>query len=234
MDNPQNPYQNPATPVNLAKAPDPDAPQKPGTDLPSAVPAAPTTPAYPGSPVKPTPAHLRNGKVARLPKAFRDQINQMISDGFTYGEIIQELGEAGSGLSEGNVGNWKAGGYQDWLKEQQRLDGMRVRQEFAIDLVRSNDGAQTHQAVSQIAALNLCDLLDDFHPARLKQVLETDPATYTMLLNAYTRLLMVLPKLSEAELNCERRRAEAAERKAKCEKEKGSQKPPGLSEEARR
>ena len=55
-----------------------------------------------------------------------------------------------------------------------------------------------------------------------------------MLLNSYTRLLGALPKLSEAEVNCERRRAEAAAERAKLEKHKLGQKPAGLSEEARR
>ena len=39
-----------------------------------------------------------NGKVARLPKALRDQINQWILDGVTYPDIIQRLGEHGQGL----------------------------------------------------------------------------------------------------------------------------------------
>ena len=195
------------------------------------------TGADPSSPV--TPANIlrhptRNGKVAHLDKVLRDKINQRMCDGFTYLEIIQDLGEAGGGLSESNLSHWKSGGYTDWLKEQHRLDGMRVRQEFAIDLVRENNGVTSHQAASQIAALNLCDILDDLQPAVLKKALLSEPETYIMLLNAYTRLLNSMPKLSQAEMACETRRADQAKRRAKLEKETGGTKSPGLSDEARR
>ena len=40
-----------------------------------------------------------NGKIARLPKPIRDQVNQMILDGLTYPEIIQCLAENGKDLT---------------------------------------------------------------------------------------------------------------------------------------
>jgi len=184
--------------------------------------------------LKPLSGHTRNGKVARLPKALRDQINQLMADGCTYLDIIQELGQAGEGLSENNLSNWKSGGYTDWVTEQQRLDRMRVRQEFAIDLVRENNGVTSHQAASQIAALNLCDIVDDFDPEILKRALLSDPETYVKLLNAYTRLLNAMPKLSRAEVECEIRREDRAENAAKLQKDKDGGQPPGLSDKARR
>src|SRR5438477_7092180 len=124
----------------------------------------------------------RNGKVARLPKKLRDELNQMIADGFTYAEVIEKLGDEGKALTEVNVTNWRGGGYQEWVQEQQRLDTMRVRQEFAIDLVRANQGITTHQAASQIAALNLCDIIDDFKAAVIRKTRDENPATYAKLL----------------------------------------------------
>src|SRR2546426_4961006 len=41
------------------------------------------------------PAHRRNGKIAKLPKQFRDLVNQMLSDGVTYSAIIAKLAEDG-------------------------------------------------------------------------------------------------------------------------------------------
>jgi len=178
------------------------------------------------------PDNQSKGKIGRLPKPVRDQLNQLIDDGVPYADIIRVLGEAGKGLTERNVSTWRFGAHQAWVKEQQRLAGMRVRQEFAIDLVRENAGATTQQAAYQIAALNLCDLLDDFDPALLKSTLHSDPETYTMLLNAYTRLLLAMPKLGEADAECERRLAEAAQLMAKANREKQG-KSAGLSDSAR-
>jgi|SRR5947209_3856761 len=179
-------------------------------------------------------SHTRNGKVARLSKDLRDQINKFMDDGFTYLEIIHQLGEAGAELNENNLSNWKSGGYTEWVAEQQRLNKMRVRQEFAVDLVRENNGITSHQAASQIAALNLCDIVDDFDPEILKKALLSDPETYIKLLNVYARLLNTMPRLSGAEVECELHREDQAEHAAAHEKEQKGANSAGLSDKARR
>src|SRR5262245_51121193 len=59
------------------------------------------------------------GFVARLPKAVRDQLNNMILDGVPYPEIIQRLGEPTKHLKPDHVHQWKKHGYQDWLLERE-------------------------------------------------------------------------------------------------------------------
>jgi len=77
-----------------------------------------------------TTAH-RRGKVARFPKALRDQINQMIRDGSSYSAIIQKLKSspetASLVISKQNLSRWKLGGYQDWLAQQEWREDMRER-----------------------------------------------------------------------------------------------------------
>ena len=209
MNDPQNPYPH--------GSPQTNAPAPAGSEAAS---------------ISAKPDNQSKGKIGRLPKAVRDQLNQMIDDGVPYADIIRDLGPAGAALTENNISTWRFGAHQAWVKEQQRLAGMRVRQEFAMDLVRENAGATTQQAAYQIAALNLCDLLDDFDPDLLKNTLHSDPETYTMLLNAYTRLLLAMPKLGEADAACASRLEEAAQLLAKANREKQG-KPAGLSEQAR-
>ena len=60
----------------------------------------------------------RNGKVARLPAALRDQVNRGLDEGLPYKTIIASLGPAGQHLNEDNLSNWRLGGYQDYLKAQ--------------------------------------------------------------------------------------------------------------------
>jgi len=132
--------------------------------------------------------HRRTGKVARKPKLIRDRINQMLLDGVPYAEIASSLGPDGSDLDDRILSRWKSGGYQDWLREQQKVDVARLEQEFASDLACSKDGNKIHQATIQIAAAKLCELLLNLDPSALRETLESDPDKYTRLLNAIVRL----------------------------------------------
>jgi hypothetical protein len=66
----------------------------------------------------------RNGKIARLPQATRQLINQMIEDGIPYHAIIDKLKDSATpppyAISEANLCNWRQGGYQDWRRTQQK------------------------------------------------------------------------------------------------------------------
>ena len=63
----------------------------------------------------------RNGKIARLPEATRDQINHMLEDGMPYRTIIDKLRDSALpyAISEMNLSNWRRGGHQDWRRKQQ-------------------------------------------------------------------------------------------------------------------
>jgi hypothetical protein len=168
----------------------------------------------------------RTGHVARLAKAIRDRINQMLLDGVPYADILQRLGDDARSLDEGQIGTWKRGGHQDWLHEQQRIEVMRFRQEFAMDLLAEKDGTKIHQATLQVAAANLVELVVDLDPTTLRQTLEEDPEKYTRLLHAIARL-------SDGEIRCERHRNQEAERLAKIAKDKAvAEKKGGISPEA--
>ncbi len=169
----------------------------------------------------------RRGKVARLPKATRDRINNMLLDGVSYADILEKLGPDAQGVTEANLGNWKAGGYQDWLRDQQRVDALKCRQEFAFDLVCDKDGNQLHQTTLQLAATNLVQLLVDLDPVALRDTLETDPDKYTRLLNA-------LARISDGEIRCERHRTQEAQRKAELTRAKSTPATGGISDESLR
>lgn len=76
----------------------------------------------------------RTGKVARLPAAIRDQLNQRMNDGVPASDILEWLNQLpevqtvlqehfkGEAISEMNITRWRFGGYQDWLNHQESLD----------------------------------------------------------------------------------------------------------------
>src|SRR6266850_4905487 len=72
----------------------------------------------------PTYNHSRTGRIARLPKELRDKVNQMLLDGVPFRRIIESLGGDGKEINEDNVGDWKKGGYKEWLLEMQRVDDL--------------------------------------------------------------------------------------------------------------
>src|SRR3954447_21614412 len=75
----------------------------------------------------------RNGKIARLPKAVREEINQRLEDGATARSMVgwlnglpevQALVQSefgGHPIREQNLSQWKQGGYEDWVRHQEAL-----------------------------------------------------------------------------------------------------------------
>ena len=91
----------------------------------------------------------RNGKIARLPRAIREQVNRKLDDGITGVEIVEwlnSLPEAqalmaaefdGRPIREQNLSEWKAGGYRDWQMRQEALEMVRSLAEEAGDLKKA-------------------------------------------------------------------------------------------------
>jgi hypothetical protein len=142
--------------------------------------------------LNPPPSTRRNGKIARLPKQTRDMLNRMLDDGLPYRIIIDELGEAGEGLNLQNLTNWKQGGYQDWVKNQELIEQTRFRIEHAIDLLRETDGtanvAKVIEACHLVGATQLMDALMDHGDDAIKKMLKDKPERYISILNLVCRL----------------------------------------------
>ena len=142
-----------------------------------------------------------NGKVARLPKAVRDQINHWLLDGVSYPDIIQRLGEHGQDLRPANISEWKKRAHQDWLVEQAFIERTRARQETPGDLVRDFDATEVNHAALQLGALTIFEALRDLGPGSLDKKLGGDSAAFVRLLNALARTsreTMMLQKYREA------------------------------------
>jgi hypothetical protein len=186
----------------------------------------------PGSPapeaLQPYQAERRNGKVARLPKAIRHQLNTMLEDGVPYLQIIERLGPPAAGLIEKNLSTWKAGGYLDWLRENQLANALQAKHELAQAIVaRSAEANGAGQAVLQIIAANLCEFLAETDPATLRESLLSDADKFTRFVNSMVRLAEGGIKCELHKLHHQDRIAEAASHKALADK-------PGISDESLR
>lgn len=152
---------------------------------------------------KPAYHHRRTGRIAQLPKELRDRINQMILDGFPYAKILETLGEPVKHINEDNLGDWKKGGYEDWLRDLDRKDDLRLTRDAALSLVSEKAGGTVQDAGLAVAAAQLYELLLKFNPRAIAESLADKPELYFRIINSLSRL-------SEGEAVCSRRRAQGS------------------------
>jgi len=90
-----------------------------------------------------TTGYVRNGKIARLPEAIRKIVNQMLDENRYYHQIVARLAELGHpGIRPQNLSEWRKGGYQDWLRLKQELDGLKSDRERLLHLANDSKAAE--------------------------------------------------------------------------------------------
>jgi hypothetical protein len=76
----------------------------------------------------------RNGKIARLPRSVRQELNRRLDDGEQGKKLVAWLNAlpevqaivaaefGGKAIREQNLSEWKQGGYRDWVTQQEALE----------------------------------------------------------------------------------------------------------------
>ena len=79
----------------------------------------------------------RTGKIARLPRSIRDELNQRLTDGEAGPQLVtwlngrpavQEAMEEhfnSRPVTEQNLSEWRQGGYEDWLRQEEACGRIR-------------------------------------------------------------------------------------------------------------
>lgn len=169
-------------------------------------------------------SNQRTGKIARAPFAVRTHVNELLRDGAKYAAIIKFLEGHEIHVNETNITNWQQGGYQDWLKEQTRLEDMRAKREFALRIVQDNEGSNIHEAGLQLAASQIFEVLEDINVEDLKAKLANDPENFSKIVGA-------LAKISKEALGFEKFKQLVLEQKRKIEAALNTAKKSGLTPE---
>jgi hypothetical protein len=106
----------------------------------------------------------RHGKIARLPRDLRDQINRRLDDGEPGVQLVSWLNELpevqavlsrdfdGRKINEQNLTEWKAGGYRDWQARQEMLAHANELAADAAELTRATNGKLTDHLAAILAA----------------------------------------------------------------------------------
>ena len=161
-----------------------------------------------------TSQRRRNGKVARLPFALRDQINRMIDDGVPYQTIIKNLGDAGKHLSEQNLSMWRKGGFQDYYKSQLLKDRARAQTEAAADVLKEQglpSPMAIQQTCTQIAMLQSFEVVMRTGGEALAEALKRNPAKMITLANSCCGISAAARQATKQKWQLEDRKRSVAE-----------------------
>ena len=149
----------------------------------------------------------------------------MLDDGLTYAQIIEQLGELGKDLDEEHIRRWKAGGYQDYLREQRLIEQCRLRRDRAFELINGASSISGFQATQQIAAAQICATIAEIGGDILREALIANPLNYFRTLNSFARL-------TTGGLKCERHLVQEAERLLAQAQKKAPDEKKGISPES--
>lgn len=107
----------------------------------------------------------RNGKIARLPKPVREELNRRLENGEPGRALVEWLNQhpqvrpvleqqfQGRPINEQNLSEWRQGGFQDWLRHQEARAWVTRLAEEAEELEEDANGeAVSHRLASLLAA----------------------------------------------------------------------------------
>ena len=113
----------------------------------------------------------RKGKIARLPLAIREELNQRLLEGQSGGKILPWLNARpevqailaedfeGLRVNDNNLSEWRRGGYAEWIARRERLDSTRELARFAADITKAGNGSLSDGAAA-IASGKLLEVLE--------------------------------------------------------------------------
>jgi hypothetical protein len=108
--------------------------------------------------------NTRNGKIARLPKAVREQLNQRLENGEPGTALVEWLNSlpevqgvvaaefGGVAVRDQNISQWKQGGYRDWLMQQETLEMAQRIFDDGAELKEVMQGAPAEKMAVWVAA----------------------------------------------------------------------------------
>jgi hypothetical protein len=114
----------------------------------------------------------RNGKIARLPRNVREELNVRLERSeqspklLAWLNALPEVQEIlrkefnGEPVSKQNLSRWRLGGYQDWVNRQDFLDDARMADDFVSRIDKKIPGkAPVDQTATVLAARYGCLLM---------------------------------------------------------------------------
>ena len=111
----------------------------------------------------------RNGKIARLSKDVREQLNRRLENGWGGARLLKWLNDLpdvrrvlreefhGRAISPKNLSQWREGGYADWVRNQQSREGMRWMVERAEELADAPGPKDVCEQLARIVTVEVAE-----------------------------------------------------------------------------
>ena len=179
----------------------------------------------------------RKGKIAKLPVEVRHELNLMLRDNVDASQCVAWLAEKGFGnewlkrqgfeeWNPQNFTNWVRGdgdgksGYAEWLRNQERAETIGIRKDAALQMVRTlKNGGEIHitEANELMLAAHINEVLEDFDPQVLKQMMDEKPEKFFQLAMSVNSQTSERTKREKLELEFSKYRDHVEEKKRKIE-----------------
>jgi hypothetical protein len=113
----------------------------------------------------------RLGKIARLPREIREQLNIRLRNGEVGTQLVEWLNRlqeaqavlaaqfGGRPINEQNLTEWKQGGYEDWLRHQEDCAYARILMENASELEKEAGEIRLEDRLAAPMAMALARLM---------------------------------------------------------------------------
>jgi hypothetical protein len=114
--------------------------------------------------------NTRIGKIARLPKPLRDELNQRLENGEEGESLLKWLNKMpackkmlaehfdGKPINKQNLSDWKQGGYQDWVRNQEARERVQAMTEQAQDVEGLPEEPSLADRLATVLTLQLMDM----------------------------------------------------------------------------
>jgi hypothetical protein len=169
----------------------------------------------------------RRGKIARLPRAIRQELNHRLDEGDPQKDLVVWLNSLpevktvlkthfeGKAITAQNLSEWKQGGYRDWLA---RLEAREIAHCLQEDAGASQSDSEGLPPLTDTLALWLATRL----AAETRRIAEAEPEEAWKRLRQFSRELAVLRR---GDLQKQRLELEREREKRKAEHPRQKQKP---------
>ena len=112
----------------------------------------------------------RTGKIARLPRVVREQLNRRLQDGELGASLVEWLNAlpdtqrvltaefGGRAISEQNLSEWKQGGYRDWERHQESIALVRQMTRQSDELMEESGGLEVSHRLAALLSVELAQV----------------------------------------------------------------------------
>ncbi|SPE56636.1 hypothetical protein SBV1_2480019 [Verrucomicrobia bacterium] len=148
----------------------------------------------------------RTGKIARLPRHIREDLNERLQQGKEGKSLLPWLNSLeatqdvldlhfdGAPINAQNLSEWRQGGYREWLADQQRRDVLRHVADQAQGFEEAGEGARMSDRLSSVLVAELAVSIHALLGDGLKPAAEGDDPAATEKLELRWKRLQGLVK----------------------------------------